>query len=158
MARDPLLYALNMRTSLILLFSTLAFGQAPQITPGGVVSAASWSSPIAPGELIAIFGMNLGETNVGTASGGTSVTINGITAPVIFVSPTQINAQVPASLPTDDPNLVAASVVVTTAGLSLTRFGGSLFVSKPGSFLASAEATGLVTVQVTQRAVTNSFV
>src|SRR5258708_1004448 len=82
-----------------------AFAQTPQIASGGIVNAASWSSPVAPGALIAIFGTNLANREQSASTplpftlGGTSLAINGIPAPLAFVSPGQINAQVPSSLP-----------------------------------------------------------
>lgn len=85
--------------------SPRAFAQAPMIAQSGVLNAASWSSPVAPGSIVAIFGTNLAASprSAGTpwpvTLGGTSVKINGVPAPLAFVSPTQINAQVPASLP-----------------------------------------------------------
>jgi uncharacterized protein (TIGR03437 family) len=125
-----------------------AFAPAPSITAGGVVSAASWSSPIAPGEIVAIFGANL---SAGQASanppypntlGGTSVTINGVTAPVAFVSPGQINAQVPSSLATANSYIGAVSVVVTTlAGSSAPELAG-LTTGAPGLFTADGSGCG----------------
>jgi len=58
-----------------------------------VVNAASFSNAIAPGTLISIFGSGLGRTG-----GTTAVEINGISSPVIAVSPFQVNAQVPLEL------------------------------------------------------------
>ena len=101
--------------------SAAVFAQAPVITSGGVVSAASWSSPLAPGELVAIFGTNLAAGQQ-TATppypitlGGTSVTFNGIAAPVVFVSSGQVNVQIPSSVTATASLTNTASVVVTTA-------------------------------------------
>lgn len=75
----------------------------PQINAGGVVSAASFlSGPVCAGSLVSIFGTNLalgtgGATKLPlpTNINGTEVRISGFSAPLVFVSPTQINAQVP---------------------------------------------------------------
>jgi uncharacterized protein (TIGR03437 family) len=82
----------------------------PQISPGGLRNAAtlaevSPSRPLAPLALATIFGKNLGP-------GGTSITLNGIPAPLLYVSPTQINFQVPSALLR--PSL--ASLVIRTDG------------------------------------------
>jgi uncharacterized protein (TIGR03437 family) len=67
-----------------------------------VVSAADGSNSVAPGGLISIFGNDLSPTNlatkeipVPTALGDSCLTVNGLPLPLIFVSPNQINAQLP---------------------------------------------------------------
>jgi uncharacterized protein (TIGR03437 family) len=123
----------------------LSWAQAPQITANGVVSAASYAQPISPGSIVAIFGTNLAST-VATAQetplpdvlAGTSVTFNGVKAPLYFVSPGQINLQAPPSLQSaldsSGSEFGTASVVVTTpAGSSapvqipIYQFGPAIF-------------------------------
>jgi len=79
---------------------------APVIAPGGIVNAASYlPGPVVAGSLIAIFGAGL-ASSAATAPGApwpntlnkVSVTINGTAVPLLFVSPSQINAQVPWGL------------------------------------------------------------
>ena len=72
----------------------------PQIN--SVVSAADFKSPAAPGGLISVFGTALSPTNqattqipVPTALAPSCLTVNGQPMPLIFVSPTQVNAQMP---------------------------------------------------------------
>jgi hypothetical protein len=74
----------------------------PAIASGGVGNAFSPSGAIAPGALISIYGTNLaaGEgrapaTPLPASLNGTRVSINGMAAPLLFVSATQINAQTP---------------------------------------------------------------
>ena len=83
--------------------------QKPAITSGGVVSASAFKSATAaaPGSWIEIFGSNLSTTtrewagadfsgsNAPTSIDGISVTVGGRPAFISFVSPTQVNAQVP---------------------------------------------------------------
>ena len=86
--------------------------QAPTVSAGGVVNAASFvpapDNFVAPLSIISIFGEDLALRTV-TASataagrlpvdlGGVTVRIGGVTAPLFYVSPTQINAQVPGEL------------------------------------------------------------
>lgn len=78
----------------------------PVITPGGILSAAGLGAEppnvAAPGSLVSIFGRNLANTTA-TASGaplprelnGTAVLVGNVFAPLLFISPTQINAQIP---------------------------------------------------------------
>ncbi len=67
-----------------------------------VANAADGSANVATGGLITIAGSNLSPTNVAsrelplpTALGESCLTVNGLPTPVLFVSPTQINAQIP---------------------------------------------------------------
>ena len=79
-------------------------GQAPLITSEGVVNGANQKSGrIAPGSFVTIFGQNLATTTATAGSyplptklGGTEVIFNGVAAPLLYVSPGQINLQAPA--------------------------------------------------------------
>ncbi|HWE50696.1 MAG TPA: IPT/TIG domain-containing protein [Bryobacteraceae bacterium] len=113
------------------LLSMPAFCQVPQIFANGVVNAASFGSPVAPGSIVSIFGSNL-ASGAGSATApfppslrGTSVSIGGYPAPVLFVSPGQVNVQVPAALgagSTLTPGTLSINgiflVVTTAAGTS----------------------------------------
>jgi uncharacterized protein (TIGR03437 family) len=138
----------------IALLSTLSislsvgFAQVPRFDANGVVNAASWSSPVSPGALAAVFGTHLaasqqaGTPPYPTTLGGTTVTINGTAAPLLFVSPGQINFQMPAAVANSEWfNVTSATIVVTTAaGASApVTFGlGSL----PGLFTADGSGCG----------------
>jgi beta-glucosidase len=75
----------------------------PVITPGRVVNAASYLGAIAPGSLATLYGNNLAGTtqpvsaapNFPASLGGVTVSVDGVNAPLTFISPTQINFQVP---------------------------------------------------------------
>jgi len=111
------------------------------------VNAASWSETISPGSLIAIFGKNLAAGQASASAplpltlAGTSVTINGVAAPLSFVSPGQINAQVPSSLTAPDRQIIAVGVLVTTpAGSAGIQTG--LASGAPGLFTADSSGCG----------------
>ncbi len=79
----------------------------PVLPAGAVVNAASLSpqSPSAPGSVVSLFGSNFASKltvadtpTLPTSLDGVSVLFNGIAAPLFFVSPGQINAQVPFEL------------------------------------------------------------
>ena len=92
------------------------------MTSFGVVNSASWGSVVAPGGLISIFGSNLaGQTTSASAPlpfslGGTTVAINGVPAALLYVSPTQINAQVPKEVQGPGGTTVGSGTVVVTTG------------------------------------------
>lgn len=106
---------------LLVLGAVVGWGQKPVIFPGGVVNAASYGSESGIGSIAAIFGTNLAVTTetappgpLPTQFGGTSVTVNGVPAPLFYVSPGQINIQVPSYYP--DPLSSRGIVVSTPAG------------------------------------------
>jgi hypothetical protein len=95
--------------------------QLPSIVPGGIVNAASYLQPVSPGSVISIFGSNLADgeyraltTPLPPTLGGASVSVNGTPAPLFYVSPTQINAQITISLAYSLDTYIPAAVVVTT--------------------------------------------
>lgn len=89
---------------------------APAITSGGINPIFSAATTIQPGAWAQIFGANLAgaltqwKGDFPTILDGTSVTVNGKSAYLYFVSPTQINLQAP-----DDTATGTVPVVVTTA-------------------------------------------
>jgi uncharacterized protein (TIGR03437 family) len=127
----------------------LACAQSPVVEAGGIVNAASYAQPVAPGSLVAIFGTNLAQ-GVNSAMtipwptilGGTSVSINGIAAPLYYVSPNQIDAQVPSSLAFSYGGYTTASVVVTTAVGSSTPAAVSILDEGPGVFTTDESGCG----------------
>ncbi|HYM06898.1 MAG TPA: hypothetical protein VEU11_10090, partial [Terriglobales bacterium] len=113
---------------------------ASSATVGSIVNAASLQSgAVAPGSLIAIFGQNLAQATesapgipLPVALGGASMSINGMLAPLLYASPTQINAQVPFEAV---PGKGAA--VVSTAGRSSSPSVMSIQPAAPGLFVLS---------------------
>jgi len=85
--------------------ATTITATTPVITPGRVVNAASYLGTVAPGSLATVFGDNLADgTHVVTPGANGSfpssvadvtVAVNGVNAPLTYVSATQINFQVP---------------------------------------------------------------
>jgi uncharacterized protein (TIGR03437 family) len=120
------------------------------IQDSGVRNTASLSPlelpTIAPQMLITIFGINL-STGTETANGyplpgtlaGASVTIGGAAAPLLYASPTQINAQVPSVLPAVPGS---ADVVVTTAGGSSDPVPVAISYRALGIFTRDASGCG----------------
>lgn len=88
----------------------------PSITPGGIVPIDGTAAMIQPGEWVSIYGANLASStgswngDFPIALGGTSVTVNGKSAYLSFVSPEQINFQAP-----NDSATGVVLVGVTTA-------------------------------------------
>ena len=97
----------------------------PATTSAGIVNAASGLPSIAPGSLISIYGTNLAPGNA-SATGvplpvslnGTAVTVNGSPAPLFFVSPLQINAQVPFETKTGTATLMVQSGTIKSTAVT----------------------------------------
>lgn len=80
---------------------------APWTDEGAMVNAASFREEFAPGSWVAIFGQNLASTTrewrpdeivngkLPTQLDDVTVTINSFPAPISYISPTQVNVQVP---------------------------------------------------------------
>jgi uncharacterized protein (TIGR03437 family) len=92
------------------------------VNAAGLVPVSQPSSGLAPGSIASLFGQNLAAT-MSSAAGfplpiilaGTSVTVNGATVPLFYVSPNQINFQVPSDAPWSSTAYGQISIVVTTA-------------------------------------------
>jgi uncharacterized protein (TIGR03437 family) len=121
-----------------------AQAQTPVIAPNGLVNAAtgrsSSSVPVAArGEIVSIYGANLaGGTQMAdvfplpTQLGGTQVLFGGIAAPLLYVSPTQINAQVPFEL----PDVSVVDLIVRNGSGTSVPLKVTLLAQDPGIFVA----------------------
>jgi uncharacterized protein (TIGR03437 family) len=133
-------------TTLLVTFSVFALGAA-QIAPGGVFNAASFApgaAMISPGSILAIFGANFSGTTTSaqalplpTTLANAQVSIGGILAPLFYVSPTQINAQVPWELTA--PSLVPVTV---SNGSSISQVTIALEAVGPGVFTRDSSGQG----------------
>ena len=97
-----------------------------QVTVTAVTDAAAYGPRVAPGALATIFGTNLGTLArakvlpLPATLGGTTVAIGGINAPLLYVSPGQINFQVPNELQSGSNNLVVTSASGSSSAFSVT--------------------------------------
>jgi uncharacterized protein (TIGR03437 family) len=130
--------------------TTESVSNAP--TVGAVLNSASYDgTAISPGELVALFGINMGpmppltmteNANPGfvdTSLGGVSVQIDGQAAPLIYVSATQINLQVPYEV-----TLGAGKSLILTYGSGTFTFPVTIQASDPGLFTANGSGAGPV--------------
>lgn len=93
----------------------------PAVSSGGVQNGATFlPTPVAPGSVVTIKGSNLAGViaaaqsfPLGTSMSGVTVSVNGTPAPLFYVSPTQINIQLPYE------------VAPGTAALSVNSCGGT---------------------------------
>jgi uncharacterized protein (TIGR03437 family) len=120
------------------------------LNPVGVVNAASYApatNPVAPSEIILLFGKNLAQTSA-TASlplpvtlAATQVMINGAAIPLFSVSPTLIVAQVPARI---SPVFGITFATFEVVNNTIPSNPVTLYVrgTAPGVFAANAGGVG----------------
>ena len=119
---------------------TRVSSSAPMVS--GASNAGSGSPKVSPGGIFSVYGQGLATSTLVTSSetwpttlGATSVTVNGKPAPIWFVSPTQINAQLPMETP-----LGAAQVAVSLSGVP--SLGTSLQVVQAAPGLLACPSCG----------------
>ena len=135
----------------------------PAVLQSGVVSASSFGglAAVAPGSFIEIYGTNLAETTRGWATpdfvnGNAPVTLDGVIVSVggkqafiNYVSPTQVNVQVPAGISTSGSvpvvvyfkNQTSAAVSVNVKSLSPGLLAPASFKVGEKQYAAAVHAT-----------------
>jgi len=126
-------------------FGTQNIGYQPDIAAGGVVDAASFRPAISPGSWFSIFGTNLSPKTrswqtvdflngaLPLSLSGVAVQVNGIPAAVSYISPGQINAQVPDGV---GPGAVTVQVITPAGTSSLAQVNAGSVA--PGFFTYAA--------------------
>lgn len=110
----------------------------------------SKTTTLAPGEIFTIYGTNLSKfqsdlngfyrlTALPGSLNGVSVTVGGIAAPLYFVSPGQINAQVPVNVPTG-----TQAVVVKTSNGASTAFNATIASAAPALYFDPSNGNGAI--------------
>ena len=116
-----------------------------------VVNAASYvGGPVSAGEMVTIFGMGIGPATaagattdpatgkLATVIGGVQVLFNGVAAPMIYASSTQVSAVVPYEM----ASVASPSVWIEYAGQSSNAYPLSLAAAAPGLFAQNASGSG----------------
>ena len=133
----------NAQISIPVEFTVLPAG-IPSITAGGIVNAATYTpESFAPGDVVAVFGLQFApsgtaavnaSTPLATTLASTQVLVNGAPVPLYFVSPGQINFQVPYSL---TPGQLATVQVMANGKASNIRSMGVTAVAPRVLFFLS---------------------
>ena len=114
-----------------------------------IVNAADGTQPVAPGGLISVYGSDLSPVSQSSRSvplptilGDTCLTVNGQPVPVMFVSPAQINAQLPFAI---DGN---TQLLLRTPGGVSDALNVTILPAAPSVFRNSTAGpeTGIATV------------
>lgn len=152
--------------------------QVTATASGTTLTGGEDATTLAPGTFVSIFGQNLADTTVSAPAGvtplprdlgGVEVYFDGVRSPVTFVSPTQINAQIPFEIMDSDGTVsnsisgyvrtqhADGSVTTTTAvGIPIAPQNPGIFAADTGSdvrpalaYHSSSYATGTISVDGT---------
>jgi uncharacterized protein (TIGR03437 family) len=108
-------------------------------TASAVVNAASYTAQVSPGSLATLFGTHLGPALVTAGAplpmslSGVSITVNGRPAPILAVTSTQVNFQVPWETAVGN-----AEVIVTVNGFAANTVTVAVSATAPGLFLEAS--------------------
>jgi uncharacterized protein (TIGR03437 family) len=115
----------------------------PQWSAAGTINSASYRAGASPGMMLTILGANLATGSEGASSlplpqqmQGVGVMVNGVPAPLYYVSPRQLNLEIPDETATGE-----ATLVITAAGQS-TAHTVNLTAVAPGLFSADSSGVG----------------
>lgn len=108
-----------------------------------VVNAADGSAGIAPGGLISVYGQQFSPVNLATsqipiptALANSCLTVNGMPIPMLFVSPSQINAQMPFEAQGN------VTMILRTPGGVSDNYNTVVVPGAPSVFRAAVEGVG----------------
>jgi uncharacterized protein (TIGR03437 family) len=150
-----------LRNSLVLgtLLACSAWGQAPAYTAADFLNASDYApGPFAPNSVLAVFGTNLSWTTHALSSddivantvpgmligAGVEVFVDNVPAPLLYVSPTQINFIVPSNEISGDVKVRVVRQGVTGPEVTLTLVDSApaVFTLSPGSVNVIAQQHG----------------
>jgi len=124
-------------------------GGPPVIVPQTIVSSSNFKSgSVSPGELISIYGANLGPTTPVSASGsgnlptslaGTTVSFDGTAVPLFWVSSGLVQVETPVTL---QPGQTTSIMVTSSFGTTSTAVTLPVVPARPGIFTVESGGTG----------------
>jgi uncharacterized protein (TIGR03437 family) len=151
------------RTALINLtvsgFTVLPWNYAASVAPpsiSSIVNAADYTTGVAPGGLISVFGTQLSPVNMAssqlplpTALANSCLSVNGLPVPVLFVSSNQVNAQMPFQA------IGNVTLVLRTPGGTSNNYNLVVLPNAPSVFRASMAVPGTDTPMIIPTVVRN---
>jgi len=112
-----------------------------------IVNAADLTTFIAPGGLISLFGSQLSPVNIATneiplptALADSCLSVNGLPVPILFVSPSQINAQMPFE------SLGHVTMILRTPGGVSDNYNLTITPGAPSVFRAQVQQSSVPTI------------
>ena len=132
-------------TSTTVVVSAKAVGGQPALVAEGVVNAASFAAGgVSPGSIATLFGTHLAATKASAdrfplprTLAGTQVFVDGVPVPLFYVSPAQINFQVPFGIASNN-----ALIQVVSSGVASDSITVPVTPVQPGLFFAPSTGIG----------------
>jgi uncharacterized protein (TIGR03437 family) len=119
------------------------------LNAGGLVSSADPTvTQLVPGALMSIYGANLAPSSVlatlplPSSLNEVQVLINGVAAPLVYVSPTQINFVVPWEV----DGQTSATVMIQNGGMQSSPLQAAVAVATPAIFTINAQGQGAILI------------
>ncbi len=131
----------------------LVFQGTPTPKPAALVNGPSSAAKLSPGGVFVLYGSALAPPGTTAAAAsvawpkslaGVSITINGVLAPLYYVSPSQINGQIPF-----ETALGTATAVITTNGSLPAQITFPVVAAEPAILLNGVQALAVNQDQVT---------
>ncbi|HEV2689955.1 MAG TPA: hypothetical protein VGV35_15455, partial [Bryobacteraceae bacterium] len=130
--------------------STIGAGSTSQPAIAGSTNGASFKQTYAPGMILSVFGSQLAPS-VGIAStvplpismAGVAATVNGVAAPLYYVSPSQLNIQIPYDVAANSTATltVNSNGQVTSQTIQLASAAPGIFADQNGVAVPFGSAT-----------------
>lgn len=141
----------NSTTSAPLAVSVTSSGSGSAATPAvtKVTNGASFQQGFAPGAVLSVFGSNLASVTQNASSvplplsvSGTEVLVNGIAAPLYYVSPKQLNVQIPYEVNVGSEAVVSINNngQVTTQSFPVAAAAPGIFTNSSGALVPTSSA------------------
>lgn len=130
-------------------------GPQTQLTIAGASNAATGQQVYAPGELVSVYGSALGDFAQSAAAiplpqylAGFEATVNGVPAPLYYVSPNQVNIQIPYETQPGRATLIVGNPYQNSPPFTITvaASGPGIFTFPDGGINPSRTATAGQTV------------
>lgn len=126
-------------------------GSGSSATPAiaGVANGASFQQTFAPGGILSVFGSQLSPSTQSASSvplplsmSGVEVLVNGVVAPLYYVSSTQLNIQIPYETPMNSSVVVSVNTngQLTTQSFQVSAVAPGIFTSSSGALVPTATA------------------
>ncbi len=116
--------------------SVTSTGSSAKPAVAGLTNGASFKQTFAPGMILSVFGSQLATSTLSASSvplpvsmAGVAATVNGVAAPLYYVSPSQLNIQIPYDIATNS----TATLAVNNNG-QVTSQTFRIATSAPGIF------------------------